>query len=80
MLRGQIDMSRKPSLQSIITKVFKRMIAAGAKPGRVEFRPADGSFTVFSDNGGLTESSSPKIEEPSLSVRFDHRWGGRNGQ
>jgi hypothetical protein len=59
MLRGQIDMSRKPSLPSTIKKVIKGMIAAGVKPGRLDYRP-DGSFTVFCDNGGLTESSSPR--------------------
>jgi hypothetical protein len=54
-------MSRKPALvrQSTITKVIKGMIKAGAKPGRVDFRP-DGSFTIFNDNGDFTESSSPK--------------------
>lgn len=73
-------MSRKRPLvrQSTITKVIKGMNAASAKPGRLDFQP-DGSFTVFNDDGSLTESL-PKIEEPSLFVRFDHRWGGRNGQ
>jgi hypothetical protein len=61
MLQGQIDMSRKPALvrQSTITKVIKGMIKAGVKPGRVDIRP-DGSFTIFNEDGGLTESSSPK--------------------
>jgi hypothetical protein len=71
-------MSRKPELVREST-IIKGMITSGAKPGRLNFRP-DGSFTVFNDDGSLTESSSPKIEEPSLFVRFDHRWGGRNGQ
>jgi hypothetical protein len=61
MLRGQIDMSRKPALvrQSTITKVIKGALKAGAKVSRVEVRP-DGSFTLFNEDGPLTESSSPK--------------------
>ena len=54
-------MSRKPSLvrQSTITKVIKGALNAGAKVSRIEVRP-DGSFTVFSQDGGLTEPSLPK--------------------
>jgi hypothetical protein len=48
MLRGQIDMPRKPALvcQSTITKVIKGALKAGAKVSRIEVRP-DGSFTIF---------------------------------
>ena len=61
ILRGQIDMSRKPSIvrQSTITKVIKGALNAGAKVSRIEVRP-DGSFTVFSQDGALTEPSLPK--------------------
>ena len=54
-------MSRKPSIvrQSTITKVIKGALNAGAKVSRVEVRP-DGSFTIFSEDGTLTEPSLPK--------------------
>jgi hypothetical protein len=54
-------MPRKRALvcQSTITKVIKGMIKAGVKPGRLDVRP-DGSFTIFNEDGALTESSSPK--------------------
>jgi hypothetical protein len=54
MLRGQIDMPRKPALvcQSTVTKFLKGALKAGAKVSRVEVRP-DGSFTIFSEDGAL---------------------------
>jgi hypothetical protein len=61
MRRGQIDMSRKPALprQATITKAIKAVVKAGAKFGRLDVRP-DGSFSIFNEDGSLTESSSPK--------------------
>jgi hypothetical protein len=54
-------MPRKPALvcQSTITKVIKGALKAGAKVSRVEVRP-DGSFTIFNEDGALTEPSLPK--------------------
>ena len=54
-------MPRKSALvcQSTITKVIRGALKAGAKVSRIEVRP-DGSFTVFSQDGALTEPSLPK--------------------
>ena len=69
-MRGQIDMSRKPSLvrQSTITKVIKGALNAGAKVNRVEVRP-DGSFTIFSEDGALVPHLSDTPEGDSLICR-----------